>query len=240
MEPTGEATPPNGQNGKEGEDKLAIAKITFKQAVLIALIGGLVTIATSALTTYTTIKTSSNKLEETGNRISELAVEAESIERVLPIGTIVSSMLPPTQFRQEAGNGWVLANGRSVTDSRYAVLTGKENIPDLRGMFLRGLNEGRTDDFADPQGNRDAGSDQPQAYKKHRHEISNGDRGLVIADTEIHTDGSNQVASQYSYGRGDRYVDPGDPETYFAAPNDTGSTETRPNNVAVYYYIKID
>ena len=40
---------------------------------------------------------------------------------------------------------WCLADGRDVTGSAYAALTGQNNVPDLRGAFLRmaGQNAGR-------------------------------------------------------------------------------------------------
>lgn len=56
---------------------------------------------------------------------------------VLPVGTIIHSMLSTTQFASEYGSNWVLADGRSVAGSLYAQVTGISNIPDLRGGFLR-------------------------------------------------------------------------------------------------------
>lgn len=56
---------------------------------------------------------------------------------VLPVGTIIHSMLSTTQFASEYGTNWVLADGRSVAGSLYAQVTGISSIPDMRGGFLR-------------------------------------------------------------------------------------------------------
>jgi hypothetical protein len=56
---------------------------------------------------------------------------------ILPVGTIIHSMLTTTQFTAEYGDNWVLADGRSVTGSKYAAVTSSSTIPDMRGAFLR-------------------------------------------------------------------------------------------------------
>jgi hypothetical protein len=62
-----------------------------------------------------------------------------------PVGMIVQSMLTEAQFQAINGTNWVLAAGQSVTGSQYATITGNSSIPDLRGMFLRGKNNSRSD-----------------------------------------------------------------------------------------------
>jgi hypothetical protein len=55
-----------------------------------------------------------------------------------PVGSIVASMLTEAQFQGVNGTDWVLADGRSVAGTTYAVATGENTVPDLRGQFLRG------------------------------------------------------------------------------------------------------
>jgi len=57
---------------------------------------------------------------------------------ILPVGTIIHSMLTTTQFAAEYGTNWILADGSSVTGSKYASVTGNSTVPDMRGAFLRG------------------------------------------------------------------------------------------------------
>lgn len=66
------------------------------------------------------------------------------------IGAIQSAFLTETQFQGQFGTGWILADGRSVTGSRYASLTGSASVPDLRGVVLRGKNNGRNDGKENP------------------------------------------------------------------------------------------
>ena len=46
-------------------------------------------------------------------------------------------MLTEAQFQTEIGDSWVLMDGRDVSGSRYATLTGSNTIPDATGCFLR-------------------------------------------------------------------------------------------------------
>ena len=67
-------------------------------------------------------------------------------------------------------------DGRGIPGSRLADLTGKPNAPDLRGMFLRGLNqfdpeepEPATEDRKDPDSGRKTGSFQGHNVGGHEH-----------------------------------------------------------------------
>lgn len=64
------------------------------------------------------------------------------------VGSVKSAMLDETQFQLQMGSIWVLADGRDVTGSSYATLTGNTVIPDLRGMVLVGANHGRLPPYA--------------------------------------------------------------------------------------------
>lgn len=120
-----------------------------------------------------------------------------------------------------SGN-WVLADGNTIsTSTNYFKETGLTKIPDLRGVFIRGLNEGRADGFQDPDGSgRNVGGLQKYSVEKHNHSISTA--GI--------------------WGRSFKGED-GKPRTAHQANGNTsqyGGKETRPTNVALYYYIKIN
>jgi hypothetical protein len=149
----------------------------------------------------------------------------------LPVGTIVASMLDSASFRQIAGDGWVLADGRSTASFlAYFQVTGKANLPDLRGMFLRGLNAGRNDGRQDPETRLVSGY-QEDAFQGHWHSFNSANGTVDNARPLAGSQGSSS-----------------DPGTYNSITNPiadgtngvprTGS-ETRPKNVAVYYYIKV-
>jgi hypothetical protein len=100
-------------------------------------------------------------------------------------------------------------------------------VPDLRGVFLRGLNQ--FDPYSPvPQDNsrndtdkdRTVGSYQKDEFKKHSHNISEESSENVTAG------GSALVKNSQ---RSNRKTD------------DAGTVdETRPKNIAVYYYIRIN
>ncbi len=129
----------------------------------------------------------------------------------LSIGTVMG-LMNPLDSNSEM---WVLADGRTAT-TEYFQVTGKSNIPDLRGMFLRGLNAGRVDGLEDPEGiDRVPASYQADLLKAHSHLES-----LAVGAMGVHGGGSWGAPNVVQTGI-------------------TGGVETRPKNVAVYWYIKV-
>jgi hypothetical protein len=138
-----------------------------------------------------------------------------------PVGSVIASYLSTQQMRVKFKDEWVLADGRDVsTNTEFYKTTGKTKLPDLRGMFIRGLNYGRNDEYRDPDDKRVVGDYQPDAFQKHQH-------GIATAGV---------------WGRSFKGEN-GDPKTAYKADGDTkytGGEETRAKNVALYYYIKIN
>jgi hypothetical protein len=60
------------------------------------------------------------------------------------VGSIQQSLLTEAQWATALGadaTRWVLADGRDVSGSRWATLTGQTRVPDLRGAFLRAAGQ---------------------------------------------------------------------------------------------------
>lgn len=155
------------------------------------------------------------------------ALESQPVTASAPIGTVIASMLTPAQLALEvaAGEVWVLADGSSHPSSAYAAVTGNANVPDLRGVFLRGQNAGRTG----AEGNPDAGAlgaYQADAFRAHDHSISTG----TTPDDGCGFGGLNYNAGIFSNGG----------TCSGPATNMTGGDETRPKNVTVNYFIRVD
>ena len=125
--------------------------------------------------------------------------------------------------------GWLSCNGNAVSRTTYAALfaaigttygTGDGsttfNLPDLRGEFVRGLDNGRGVDSG-----RALGSAQTDEFKAHTHTIypAGGSGGFSQGfDVDDPTSGNS-----------------------LSFPKDTtssGGTETRPRNIALLYCIK--
>jgi hypothetical protein len=168
-----------------------------------------------------------SKAEENMKVAEGLLEEILAREKIvhLPIGTILPSMLGPNLFAaivgDPEGSKWVLADGRPVDkESEYYKNLSAKKVPDLRGVFLRGLDKGGK---RDPDGkNRKAGDLQEDAFKKHRH-------GYPTAGGTKKKEwrGSGKIKVSLAFHQ-QGFV------------NIEGDHETRPKNVAVYYYIKIN
>ena len=200
-----------------------------KSTVAIALISAVSAVIVAMITTYGTISFSEPE-------ITRLKKELESIsekERVLnlPIGTVISSLLKPKQFEKNYGDSWVLADGTRVSvNTRYADITGDTKIPDLRGLFLRGMNYGRTDEFRDPDGeNRLPGQPQPDQFASHGHGFS-----WVTVKASGTTLPNNYPILPNEYHPGEANQGAGE------AVRPAGKKETRPKNASVYYYVKVN
>ena len=110
---------------------------------------------------------------------------------VFPVGTIIASMLSQADFSNNYGADWVLADGREIsTQTSYYKILGKKQIPDLRGMFLRGLNEDREDGMQDIDDARVAGDMQIDTFQGHFH-------GFEHAPTSAAHFGNSVTGNQY-------------------------------------------
>jgi len=172
-------------------------------------------------------------------------IEAENVgfNKEFPIGTILTSVLDWDSFSQitsgktagewdAANSKWAPADGRGVSASKYSRKSGKNEVPDLRGVFLRGLNmfdPFYQDEVATSQkdpDNRAAGSFQTDALKSHSHTFNtrgNGENAGGQGYPAISDNPNNHIGTK---------------ATTDNSPN--LSTETRPKNVAVFYYVKIN
>lgn len=141
------------------------------------------------------------------------------------------------------------------------------NLPDLRGMFLRGANNGRSDGFEDPDAEtRTAANDggnsgdlegtyQTDASGPHVHQWSFVPSGAGIT-SDLHTwdlngnentvmiySGRAQIANTSNSGAQDNHHDSRDGFQAYTNPETTVQVdkvgETRPNNATVNYIIKL-
>jgi len=185
-------------------------------------------------------------LLETDRGVATYIVPAEpsAFNRDFPIGTIISSYLNWTEFqaatRNNSGNPsgggiwtskyskWSPADGRQVPNSAFETITAEARVPDLRGQFLRGLNWFDKDQTSqvnparkDPE-DRTRGSYQEDDFKKHNHSIP-GPAAVGHIVSSANNFFNEPVGRQSPI-----------------QTNDRGGDETRPRNIAVFYYIRIN
>jgi hypothetical protein len=173
----------------------------------------------------------------------------------IPVGTVISSALNWDTFQAVTKNNdanpggsfwtaryskWAPADGRNVPGSAFERAVSMTTVPDLRGIFIRGLNvfdlSETTHNARDPE-NRTVGSYQTDGFTKHNHG----------GGTHNHTTGTQNGAVPANPGLivrvpagtiGDRY--PSKTSDAEKVIEDNGGSETRPKNVAVFYYIRIN
>ncbi len=162
---------------------------------------------------------SENLLQTMGGAINYL------LASILPLGSVTASMLTEAQFQDETSTGWVLADGRDVSASDYALLTGNTTVPDLRGVFIRGKNGARSTSTGNAGGDVALGTFQADAVQEHQHYMT-ATNVVESGGPIVHDDGSefavNSIAATGNMASGNI------------------STETKPRSVTLNYFIRIN
>lgn len=152
------------------------------------------------------------------------------------IGGFEDSMLTEVQFQALHGPGWILADGRSVTGSKYHTITSNTNVPDARGIFRRGKNNGRVDGSQNPDGDVALGTFQADAFGSHTHsqnshahtqQVPAGGGGAGIASSQS----ASYTGSVSSYLT---------TSSATATNNNSGGNETRAKNISANVFIRIN
>jgi len=166
-----------------------------------------------------------------GTILAILAFSNSDDKPIGAIGDVKYSVLPPYKFREENGKGWVLMdNNIPLQGSNLNTKHGITSLPDARGLFIRSLNLKRNDDKADPYSKennnteRQMGDFQTDAFKLHRHSIAGK---LLEASGGI---------GFYGYG----FESNSRQSTRNYSTTEDGGNESRPKNIALYTYIKIN
>lgn len=220
-------------------DTAAAAKylqITTAAATYLALTGGTLTGDLTLNGAPTT-----NNMAATKKYVDDEIAAIPSAEGV-PAGTIIWTA------RSTAPTGYLKANGAAVSRTTYADLftaIGTQhgagdgsttfNVPDLRGEFIRGLDDGRGVDSG-----RTLGSSQSDQNKQHTH------TGTTDADNEhSHTIPFSSQANSSAGGGGNNEIKGGTTNTSTVAAHShsfttdaDGGTEARPRNVSMLACIK--
>lgn len=148
-----------------------------------------------------------------------------------PIGTIIPSMVVPVSgYLPNTNSAWKSCEGGSTTESAYVSVVKFSGIPDVRGRFLRGVDMGVGNDLDSASrtkiGTNWAGSVQDDMLGSHSHTLS---EKAALFDG-AYNGAMNNLGTGYYVFNGGHGVN---------GTTSTGGSETRPKNVAVYWYIKV-
>lgn len=201
-----------------------------------------------------TVNTILKITEEGGNLLSETAILGVPFAEVAKVALTAHVDFPAGVIMPFAGPedkippGWMLCNGDTLSKAEYPSLydvigtswgeptPSAFNLPDLRGVFLRGVNGDADDSFKDPDngvrisrheggatGNL-TGSFQSEQLKSHKH--------WWIYGYEQDDDGYGGSNAEFTFRTSNTVPDNIQPiEAY-------GGNETRPSNAYVNYIIK--
>lgn len=107
------------------------------------------------------------------------------------VGDIKWSDLTEAAFQGQHDTTWILSDGRSVVGSQYQTLTGLANVPDRRGRFLRGKDNGAG---VDTHGDLPIGTAVADQNASHSHGVTDPQHAHAIPTVQNNTTGS-QVAT---------------------------------------------
>ena len=187
--------------------------------------------------------------ENPGIRLDPIEVNGTviTLSEKMPIGAIVASVLDYPQFNIVNGlpttfnsntSTWAPCDGRTIANSKYAT-SGASIAPDLRGLFLRGVNEMYSGNLGSGTLNSDqlnvedknSGEFQNDAFQDHTHKV-----GIGITDKQANSQASPRFAD-WVYRSPNVYQT----QSVFTTDNNVRvSEETRPKNMTVYYYVRIN
>lgn len=174
---------------------------------------------------------------------AQLQYLANAIDALVPVGTVISSFVAPSGEYLPGSALWAFADGTCP----YAAYTAAGGLfPDMRGQFIRGVNMTRADGYQDPDAAsrttltpidaNKAGSIQKDALQGHAHDWThqwggnNGPSGTI---------GTSTSSSGVDNASIEDATHPMTIVTDRAHGSPRVAAETRPSNVAVYWYIKV-
>lgn len=226
---------PKAPTAAAGNSTTQLATTAFVQAAIAALVnsspGALDTLNELAAAlgndpnfAATMTNALAGKMDKSANGADIADVSAFLNNLGLGVGSALPVGVPVPWPLAAAPVGWLKCNGAAFTAAQYpklAIAYPGLKLPDLRGEFIRGWDDGRGVDSG-----RGIMTSQADAFKSHTHNAPTaGSSQPGSGAYEVPGSVSNNNYSDYDYNR--------------SAPTDaTGGTETRPRNVAFNFIVR--
>jgi hypothetical protein len=157
------------------------------------------------------------------------------------LGEIRQSILSSVSFQKLYGQEWVLMDGRNIEESdlyREKLWANKE-IPDARGIYLRG-NNGDREDKGVPKGETfEVGDYLGDLIGSHKHDDHGHHHGSNFTVPTSHGEGGASPGRGSGGGSGSQGLN-GTTTAGHANISYTGGSETRPRSIIVNIFIKIN
>lgn len=171
------------------------------------------------------------------------------------VGDVKYSILNPDEFRLENGDCWVPMDGRALSSSdKLRIRTGMTNVPNAGGLFVRSQEFSNTDNDPDRTHNSSIAAIQGDAFKTHNHGVSDPGHSHGINDPGhrhgITSSGSDDNGNYNDWGNSADRTNHTDNSTTgitivsnitnISIQNSGSSNETRPKNINLWTYIRIN
>jgi hypothetical protein len=132
-------------------------------------------------------------------------------------------------------------DGRNIAGSRLATIRGSNTIPDVGGVFFRSQEfSGGADRDPNRTPNSTIASLQSDDFKSHNHTVNDpGHSHTWLRGTESDDSGSGGSFGEFTLAPGQR-TDVISSETTGITINNRGGEETRPKNMNLWTYIRIN
>lgn len=175
---------------------------------------------------------------------------AFSADKVLcsgAVGDVKYSILTPAQFTAENGACWVPMDGRNIFGKKLATIMNWTNIPNASGMFFR-AHEYTDGQDPDRTPSSPIATVQGQQFSSHNHTgqtNSGGDHShtvgnLVLFGTPTPT-GLDPTAGEVNMTQvGSSSTSTNGAHIHSITIANNSGTETRPKNLNLYAYIRVD
>jgi hypothetical protein len=170
-----------------------------------------------------------------------------------PPGTITQSLLNETEFMSTLAphqqGDWVLADGRDISGSRLAAITGMGTAPDLRGAYLRmagtnggmaGWDGGLLGEYQDDNTSLPKTNFTTSTTGSHRH-----GGGLAVTTDGYSVHGTYSLSAtglilsgQNNYARREAWTSTTGNHSHTITGG--GDAETRPKSFCLNYFVKIN
>lgn len=160
------------------------------------------------------------------------------------VGDVKHSILNPTQFATVNGACWVPMDGRSIAGSQLATITGMTNVPDAGGLFVRNQEfSGGANQDPDRTSSSPIATYQDQAVISHNHGVNDPGHSHGFNDIR-HGDGGDKCGCAGSGGTASRGTTTENNNTFGVSTGisiqNAGGSETRPKNMNLWVYIRIN
>lgn len=184
------------------------------------------------------MKTNVISLAVAAGLLVSFAFQLQSDKKVVSdgsIGDVKYSVLPPKEFQSINGKNWRLLDGGSIEGTALSKLVAK--LPDARGVFIRCLNADRNPAQDETRAVGDFQKDAVGPVDFSGYVYDNGG-GTALRHANTGTSGAFNAPDEHLAPLAQNTSNTH--ELKVRGSSTTSANETRPKNISLYAYVKVN